>query len=275
MHATAAVLNAPLTLSRHQQQLSIHYKFSILTHMLCFGVCFLLQAQSTIASTFGYTLELTRSFQDYPGILSSMLFTVSRAMRVCKALPDPDFMFMKVTDALRSVVDHLNAYEDFSGFTMVGSEFDLVDMEEWLNGPRRDENTEIVMRDLMQQLQMAQPGSRLVFAEPFADNRVPPPANLQELLAARGGGVSVVVERVDLTQASPGSPVAMPTGMPMQVPIPVPVQMPLPTGLPFQVAYPSPALGDPRHRVVTTAPPHRVDSVEHMFIPDGGVAQMV
>ena len=203
-----------------------------------------------------------------------MLFTVSRALRVCKNLPDSDIMFMKLTEILRSSVDHLNAYEDFTGLTLVGHETEVVDFEEWINGPRNNDSIEITMLDLGYRLRLADPTRQ------YQQNAAAPPPNLMMMLADHqrraadvGGGVVY----------SPSSPVYMPVmqqgggdgGAGVQIPIPIPVPTPL-MGAPIAVVTTNgpmssntPLLGGGGGIVVARhAPPHRVDSVEHLFVPD-------
>jgi hypothetical protein len=209
-------------------------------------------------------MELLRASQDSPGILSSMLFTISRALRVCKALPDSDYLLGKLTDAMRSLVDHLDAYEDFTGLALVGSDLELVDLEEWANGPRNNESIELTMLDLGYRLRLADPARnfRAEYEEP--DNRIAAPPNLLQMLAehqrqlvARGGvQQQVVVAAPGNTPYTPRSPVYVPTptnqaggdaaavaggggGVTMQVPVPIPV--PVNMG-PIAVAGASPVI---------------------------------
>lgn len=237
---------------------------------------------------------MLRASQDYPGALSGMLFTVSRALRLCKELPDSDYLFQKLTDILRTSVDHLAAYEDFTGLTLVGSELEVVDFEDWITGPRNNETLELTMLDLGYRLKMAEPASTFR-GEEVQDNRIAAPPNLMMMLAEHqrnvvqrqlqgagntpysptAGGGGAVREFIDLTGSggyTPTSPVYVPThqggaaaagDVPVQVPIPIPVPMPL--------------LGAPIAVVTTSGPVVQhgslpsVDSVEHLFIPDEGV----
>jgi hypothetical protein len=273
----------------------------------------LMQAQSSIASTFNYTLELLKLSQDAPGVLSSMLFTISRALRVCKNLPDSDYLLMKLTDGMRALVDHLDAYEDFTGLALVGCDMELVDFEEWVHGPRNNESLELTMLDLGYRLRLANPASSFRPEYEQQDNRIAAPPNLAELLAqhqrqqqgvaAAGGGSRGYI---DLTGGGyrPTSPAYVPThqaaaaaggsGMPVTVPIPIPVPLPM-LGAPIAVVGGAPVVTthgptppssprvvgavSPRIRragapspddMITAlpAPVHRVDSVEHLFIPD-------
>jgi len=269
-----------------------------------------LQAQSSIVSTFNYTLELLRASQDSPGVLSSMLFTISRALRVCKNMPDSDYLLMKLSDGMRALVDHLDAYEDFTGLALVGSELDLVDVEEWVNGPRNNESVELTMLDLGYRLRLANPArSFSPEYEEVPDNRIAAPPNLLELLAEHqrqlqaasvAAGVSQVVGGGAGGGYMPTSPVYVPThqgaaaaggggGMSVQVPIPIPVPMPV-LGAPSVAVVTTQGPSDsrvgaasPRRRRagapspdgimvnVLSAPLHRVESVEHLFMPDDGV----
>lgn len=248
--------------------------------------------------------------QDAPGVLSGMLFTISRALRVCKDLPDSDYLLMKLSDGMRSLVDHLNAYEDFTGLTLVGNDLDLVDFEEWVHGPRNNESMELTMLDLGYRLRLANPAGNFRPEYEQADNRIAAPPNLAELLAQHqrqqvvsAGGSSRGY--IDLTGGGyrPTSPAYVPThqaaaaaggGTPVQVPIPIPVPLPM-LGAPIAVVGGAPVVTthgptppssprvvgavSPRIRragapspddMITAlpAPVHRVDSVEHLFIPD-------
>jgi hypothetical protein len=253
---------------------------------------------------------MLKQSQESPGVLSSMLFTISRALRVCKNLPDSDYLLMKLSDGMRAMVDHLNAYEDFTGLALVGSELDLVDVEEWVNGPRTNETIELTMLDLSHRLRLANPASGFT-AEEVPDNRIAAPPNLAELLMEHqrwlvaqqqdGGGTAVAAVGGGVGRYTPTSPVYVPThqaaagggGMPVQVPIPIPVPVPV-LGAPVvgapvvsapivttvtthgptppssprirRAGAPSPA--SPRYVPVATAPMHRMESVEHLFIPD-------
>lgn len=257
-----------------------------------------MQAQSSIASTFNYTLELLKLSQDSPGVLSSMLFTISRALRVCKNLPDSDYLLMKLTDGMRALVDHLDAYEDFTGLALVGCDMELVDFEEWVHGPRNNESVELTMLDLGYRLRLANPAGNFSPEYEQQDNRIAAPPNLAELLAEhqRQQGVSAGGSSrgyIDLTGGGyrPTSPAYVPThqaaaaaggsGMPVTVPIPIPVPLPM-LGAPIAVVTthgPTPGAVSPRIRragapspdgmiTALAAPVHRVDSVEHLFIPD-------
>ena len=250
-----------------------------------------------------------------------MLFTVSRALRVCKELPDSDYLFQKLSDILRTSVDHLAAYEDFTGLTLVGHDQDVVDFEEWINGPRNNEAMELTMLDLAYRLKMAEPASMFSAQEP--DNRIAAPPNLMMMLAehqrnvvqrqqqaavanagntpysptaagggssrafidltgttaaAAGNGGSLTSPRYNPTSYAPTSPVYTPTqqgsvsqGGPVGGGVSVPVNLPMPIPIPMPV----PIMGAPMAVVTTTGPTvphntplHRVDSVEHLFVPD-------
>lgn len=235
---------------------------------------------------------MLRASQDYPGVLSSMLFTVSRALRVCNELPDSDYLFQKLTDILRTSVDHLAAYEDFTGLTLVGTELEVVDFEEWIHGPRTNETVELTMLDLGYRLRMADPASRFRAdgGEPVSPTMpVVAPPNLMMMLAEhqrsivqrqQQGAVAAAGSTpysptaarsfIDLTGGgaagyTPTSPVYVPTqavgaaAVPVSMSIPVPVPTPI-LGAPIQV------VGGPT--ITTGDPSVRVDSVEGLFIPD-------
>lgn len=232
--------------------------------------------------------------------MSSMFFTMSRAIKVCKDLPDPDYVFMKLTDALRTMVDHLATYKDFTGMTLVGNEYDMVDLEDWVTGDRQNQDVEGVMRDtfntLMNTLYVAPPGAPqapMPDYEPTSPTYVP-----------YGGTVSSAAAPNASSGASPML-VGMGNGAsPGGVLFEFPLQSPfVPSSLPFVVPRApasSPEVGtvprdpssrdvprDPRRRVegavsipvpvpvpvhtpvpgVAAAPPHRVERVEHVFIP--------
>lgn len=247
------------------------------------------QTQTAIASTFNYTLELLRASQDCPGALSSMLFTVSRALRITQGLPDGDYLFQQLTDILSSSVDHLNAYEDFTGLILVGSEQEVVDFEEWANGPRRNQSVELTMLDLLHRVRLADPAGQIrVVGDP--DTRVTATPQLVRLLAEREHQIAVAegVQQlqqgvaagafIDLTRGgdvvrgfwapptsptyTPASPTIAAAGR-VQVPIPIPVPMPMPVVGGGAVVTTS----GPAAVAVNPAPVHRVDSVEHLFIP--------
>lgn len=183
-------------------------------------------------------------------MLSSMLFTVSRVLRVCRDLPDSDYLFMKVTDVMRSVTDHLNAYEDFTGLFLVGSDQEVVDVEDYLTSSRRNMAVEQTLVNIQRQLRLAAPGSRLYVLQ----------AEEQDAVAAVGAPM-----HHEQQLQSPVSPQVVGGGVPMPVPIPVPLQMPMP--IPAQVVTTELPVAAPG-AVVAPTPVVRMDSVEFLFVPD-------